>query len=140
MIKSSLTLNFSSDYATTSKATTKCDVYSYGVVLMELVTGKKPVEAEFGENKNIINWVSTNIETKEGAMEILDKQISGMYREDMIQVIRLAIRCTARTPTPRPTMSEIVQFLSEIDPCRFDSRKSTKDTMNPTKINKTCQL
>ncbi|XP_057532395.1 receptor protein-tyrosine kinase CEPR1 [Amaranthus tricolor] len=128
------------DYATTSKATTKCDVYSYGVVLMELVTGKKPVEAEFGENKNIINWVSTNIETKEGAMEILDKQISGMYREDMIQVIRLAIRCTARTPTPRPTMSEIVQFLSEIDPCRFDSRKSTKDTMNPTKINKTCQL
>ncbi|KAK6130553.1 hypothetical protein DH2020_035699 [Rehmannia glutinosa] len=57
------------------KATTKCDVYSFGVVLMELLTGKKPVEAEFGENKNIIYWVSTKVETKEGAIDVLDKRV-----------------------------------------------------------------
>ncbi|KMS95120.1 hypothetical protein BVRB_012160 [Beta vulgaris subsp. vulgaris] len=131
------------DYANTSKATTKCDVYSFGVVLMELVTGKKPVEAEFGENKNIINWISTKVKTKEGAMEVLDNQISGLFRDDMIKVIRIAIRCTARAPVPRPTMNEIVQLLSEIDPCRFDSCKSTKktkDTLDPTTLDKTFQL
>ncbi|XP_021754643.1 receptor protein-tyrosine kinase CEPR1-like [Chenopodium quinoa] len=131
------------DYANTSKATTKCDVYSFGVVLMELVTGKKPVEAEFGENKNIINWVTTKAETKEGAMEVLDKRVSGLFRDDMLQVICTAIRCTARAPAPRPTMNDIVQFLGEIDPCRFDSCKSTsktKATLNSTKINKTFQL
>ncbi|KAL9225675.1 hypothetical protein vseg_001569 [Gypsophila vaccaria] len=127
------------DYANSSKATTKCDVYSFGVVLMEIVTGKKPVEPEFGENKNIINWVCSKVETKEGAMQIMDKQIPISYRNDMIQVLRLAIRCTARSPAPRPTMNEVVQLLSEVDPCRFDSCKSTnktKNTLHTTKTNK----
>ncbi|KAK9756553.1 hypothetical protein RND81_01G106000 [Saponaria officinalis] len=127
------------DYANSSKATTKCDVYSFGVVLMEIVTGKKPVEPEFGENKNIINWVCSKVETKEGAMQIMDKQIPVSFRDDMIQVLRLAIRCTARSPAPRPTMNEVVQLLTEADPCRFDSCKSTnktKDKLNTTKISK----
>uniref|UniRef100_A0A7C8Z4G0 Receptor protein-tyrosine kinase n=2 Tax=Opuntia streptacantha TaxID=393608 RepID=A0A7C8Z4G0_OPUST len=97
---------------------------------MELVTGKKPVEPEFGENKNIINWVSAKVETKEGALEILDKCVSGSFADDMIQVIRIAIRCTARAPFPRPTMNEVVQLLSEADPSRFDSCKLTNKTMD----------
>ncbi|KAL2520761.1 Leucine-rich repeat transmembrane protein kinase family protein [Forsythia ovata] len=121
------------EYAYSSKATTKCDVYSFGVVLMELITGKKPVEAEFGENKNIIYWVSTKVETKEGTMEILDKRVSGSFKDEMIKVLRIAIRCTSRTPTLRPTMNEVVQLLHEADPCRFDCCKSPnkpKETEN----------
>ena len=96
---------------------------------MELVTGKKPVEPEFGENKNIINWVSAKVESKEGALEILDKRVSGSFADDMIQVIRIAIRCTARAPFPRPSMNEVVQLLSEGDPCRFGSCKLIKKTI-----------
>ncbi|XP_059631203.1 receptor protein-tyrosine kinase CEPR1 [Cornus florida] len=124
------------EYAYSSKATTKCDVYSFGVVLMELITGKKPVEEEFGENKNIIYWVSTKVETKEGAMEVLDKQASGSFKDEMIRVLRIAIACTCRTPTLRPTMNEVVQLLTEADPSRFDSCKlsnKTKETENVTK-------
>ncbi|KAK4493321.1 hypothetical protein RD792_017792 [Penstemon davidsonii] len=122
------------EYAYSSKATTKCDVYSFGVVLMELITGKKPVEAEFGENKNIIYWISTKVETKEGAMEVLDKRLL-LFKEDMIKVLRIAIRCTCRTPTLRPTMNEVVQLLIEADPCnttRFNlSNKDTPDVTKP---------
>ncbi|CAA2984034.1 receptor kinase HSL1 [Olea europaea subsp. europaea] len=121
------------EYAYSSKATTKCDVYSFGVVLMELITGKKPVEAEFGENKNIIYWVSTKLETKEGTMEILDKRVSASFKEEMIKVLRIAIRCTCRTPTLRPTMNEVIQLLHEADPCRFACCKSpneSKETAN----------
>ncbi|KAL2242174.1 UNVERIFIED_CONTAM: Receptor protein-tyrosine kinase CEPR1 [Sesamum indicum] len=124
------------EYAYSSKATTKCDVYSFGVVLMELITGKKPVEAEFGENKNIIYWVSTKVETKEGAADVLDKRVVGSYEEDMIKVLRVAVRCTCRTPVLRPTMNEVVQLLIEADPCKFDCCKlsnKTKETANPTK-------
>ncbi|KAK4434275.1 Receptor protein-tyrosine kinase CEPR1 [Sesamum alatum] len=124
------------EYAYSSKATTKCDVYSYGVVLMELITGKKPVEAEFGENKNIIYWVSTKVETKEGAADVLDKRVVGSYEEDMIKVLRVAVRCTCRTPVLRPTMNEVVQLLIEADPCKFDCCKlsnKNKETANPTK-------
>ncbi|KAL2505585.1 Leucine-rich repeat transmembrane protein kinase family protein [Abeliophyllum distichum] len=102
------------EYAYSSKATTKCDVYSFGVVLMELITGKKPVEAEYGENKNIINWISSKVETKEGAMDVLDERVSESFKEEMIKVLRIAIRCTCRTPTLRPTMNKVVQFLIDI--------------------------
>lgn len=119
------------EYAFSSKATTKCDVYSFGVVLMELITGKKPVEAEYGESKNIIHWVSTKVETKEGAMEVLDNQISGSFKDEMIKVLRIAIRCTCGNATLRPTMNEVVQLLMEADPCRFQcctmSNKNAKE-------------
>ncbi|XP_022884838.1 receptor protein-tyrosine kinase CEPR1-like [Olea europaea var. sylvestris] len=123
------------EYAYSSKATTKCDVYSFGVVLMELITGKKPVEAEFGENKNIIYWVLTKVETKEGTMEILDKRVSGSFKDEMIKVLRIAIRCTCQIPTLRPTMNEVVQLLHEADPCRFDCCKSpNKSKETPNKV------
>ncbi|CAA2982498.1 receptor kinase HSL1 [Olea europaea subsp. europaea] len=105
------------EYAYSSKATTKCDVYSYGVVLMELITGKKPVEAEYGENKNIINWISSKVKTKEGAMEVLDKRVSESFEDEMIKVLSIAIRCSCRTPTVRPTMNQAVQFLIKAGAC-----------------------
>ncbi|XP_030528556.1 receptor protein-tyrosine kinase CEPR1 [Rhodamnia argentea] len=124
------------EYAYSSKATTKCDVYSFGVVLMELITGKRPVEPEFGENKNIICWISTKVDTKEGTVEVLDKRLSGSFWEDIIRVLRIAIRCTYGAPALRPTMNEVVQLLIEADPCKFDSCKlsdKTKETFNPPK-------
>ncbi|KAM7279042.1 hypothetical protein ACFE04_006176 [Oxalis oulophora] len=124
------------EYAYSSKATTKCDVYSFGVVLMELITGKKPVEADFGENKNIIYWISKKVESKEGVMEVLDKKLSCSFADEMIQVLRIAIRCTCKTQSLRPTMSEVVQLLIEADPCRFESHKSSK-TKESAKINNT---
>lgn len=137
-------LMYVAEYAYSSKATTKCDVYSFGVVLMELITGKKPVEAEFGENKNIIYWVSNKVDTKEGAAEVLDKRLSGSFKDEMIQVLRIAIRCTYKSPGIRPTMKEVVQLLIEADPCRFDSCKSsnkTKETSNNvTKIKNQFEL
>jgi len=125
------------EYAYTSKATTKCDVYSFGVVLMELITGRKPVEAEFGENKNIIHWVSTKVETKEGVFEVLDKRLPGLFKDEMIKVLKIAIRCTYKTPSHRPTMSEVVQLLIEADPYGCDICKSsnkTEESANVTRI------
>ena len=83
------------------------------------------MEADFGENKNIIYWVSTKVETKEGAMEVLDNRLSGLYKDEMIKVLKIAIRCTYKTPGNRPTMNEVVQLLIEADPCRFDICKSS---------------
>ncbi|GLT93668.1 hypothetical protein SLE2022_114480 [Rubroshorea leprosula] len=124
------------EYSFSNKATTRCDVYSFGVVLLELITGKKPVEAEFGENKNIVYWVSTKVDTREGITEVLDKRLSGSFRSEMIEVLWIAIRCTYNNPTQRPAMNEVVQLLLEAEPCGFDSSKfssKTKDTSNFTK-------
>ncbi|XP_068655129.1 receptor protein-tyrosine kinase CEPR1-like [Aristolochia californica] len=116
------------EYAYSSKAAVKCDVYSYGVVLMELITGRKPIESEFGESKNVVFWVSQKVATREGAIDVLDKRLVGPYKDEMIQVLRIAIRCTCNTPSHRPTMNEVVQLLIEADNCRLDTAKSTGKT------------
>ncbi|XP_010268650.1 PREDICTED: receptor-like protein kinase HSL1 [Nelumbo nucifera] len=121
------------EYAYSSKATVKCDVYSFGVVLMELVTGKQPIEAEFGENKNIIYWVSSKVETKQGAVEVLDKRLLGLFKEEMIQVLRISIRCTCKAPSLRPTMNEVVQLLVEADPCRSSNKIKQSSYLIKTK-------
>ncbi|XP_023002211.1 receptor protein-tyrosine kinase CEPR1-like isoform X2 [Cucurbita maxima] len=103
-----------------STATTKCDVYSFGVVLMELITGKNPIEAEYGDNKNIAHWISNKIDTNEQILEILDKRLKGLFINEIIKALGIAIRCTKNNPELRPAMGEVVELLQEVDPCKYD--------------------
>ncbi|XP_020570697.1 receptor-like protein kinase HSL1 [Phalaenopsis equestris] len=126
------------EYAYSSKATTKCDVYSFGVVLMELITGKKPIDAEFGENRNIIYWISNKMATREGALEVMDKRLSACpFKEEMIHALRIGLRCTCSSPALRPSMNEVVQLLLELDASKHDvnggSSIKLKDSASITK-------
>ncbi|EEF52196.1 receptor protein-tyrosine kinase CEPR1 [Ricinus communis] len=109
------------EYAYTSRATTKCDVYSFGVVLLELVTGKKPVEEEFGEGKNIIDWVARKVGTDEGIMEALDHKLSGCCKNEMVQVLQIAHQCTLENTALRPTMKDVVQLLTSAESFRVEA-------------------
>ncbi|GKV33510.1 hypothetical protein SLEP1_g42015 [Rubroshorea leprosula] len=104
------------EYGYTYKVNEKSDVYSFGVVLMELVTGKRPIEPEYGESKDIVHWVYSKIKTKEGILGMVDPKIPSAFKEDAIKVLRIAIMCTARLPETRPTMRIVVLMLEEADP------------------------
>ncbi|CAM0948610.1 unnamed protein product [Alopecurus aequalis] len=104
------------EYAYSSKATTKCDVYSFGVVLMELVTGRKPIEPEFGETRDIVQWVTAKVANAAEA-DALDKGLAwSPFKEEMVQALRVAVRCTSSIPGLRPTMADVVQMLAEFGP------------------------
>lgn len=109
------------EYGYTYKVNEKSDVYSFGVVLMELVTGKRPMEPEFGENKDIVTWISGNLKSRESVLSILDSTIQESYKEEAIKVLRIAILCTSRLPAMRPTMRSVVQMLEEAETCRLVS-------------------
>ncbi|KAM0972077.1 hypothetical protein ACFX13_020192 [Malus domestica] len=101
------------EYGYTYKVNEKSDVYSFGVVLMELVTGKRPIEAEFGENKDIVSWVSSMLKSRESILSMVDSYIPEVYKEEAIKVLRIAVLCTARLPELRPSMRSVVQMLEE---------------------------
>ncbi|KAF8655748.1 hypothetical protein HU200_060905 [Digitaria exilis] len=117
------------EYAYSSKATTKCDVYSFGVVLMELATGRKPIEPEFGETRDIVHWVSGKVAAG-GEADALDKRLAtwgpNRYKEEMVQALRVAVRCTCSIPGLRPTMADVVQMLAEAGP-RATTPKDKQD-------------
>ncbi|GLT65960.1 hypothetical protein SLA2020_383560 [Shorea laevis] len=107
------------EYGYTCKVNEKSDVYSFGVVLMELVSGKRPIEPEYGEGKNIVHWVCSKLKTRESILSIVDPKIPSAYKDDAIKVLRIAILCTARLPELRPTMRSVVQMLQDAEPCKL---------------------
>jgi hypothetical protein len=60
------------EYAYTLNVDEKSNIYNFGVVLMELLTGRNPIGLEFGEVVNIIEWVREKIRTKEDMVHALD--------------------------------------------------------------------
>lgn len=94
---------------------------------MELVTRKRPIEEEYGENKDIVDWVCSKLKTKESVLSIVDSAIPEVYKEDAIKVLKIGIMCTARVPALRPSMRTVVQMLEEAKPCKLVSIIVNKD-------------
>lgn len=123
------------EYGYTYKVNEKSDVYSFGVVLLELVTGKRPIEPELGENKDLVDWVCSKLKTKEEVLSLVDSNIPHVFREEAVKVLRIAILCTTRLPTLRPTMRRVVQMLEEAEPCKLVSIVITKNSDGKMKEN-----
>ena len=97
------------EYAYSLKATEKTDVYSMGIVLMEIVTGKKPTDELFDEETNIVRWVETCLEMPPGSRareNLIDSELKPLLpceEEAAYQVLEIAIQCTKTYPPERPT-------------------------------------
>lgn len=109
------------EYAYTLQVDEKSDIYSYGVVLMEVLTGKRSVEAEFGDGNSIVDWVRAKVKSKEGVTEVLDKNAGAgcsAVREEMTLVLRIALLCTSKSPAERPSMRDVLSMMQAAMPKR----------------------
>ncbi|KAF9685744.1 hypothetical protein SADUNF_Sadunf03G0085900 [Salix dunnii] len=87
----------------------KCDVYSFGVILLELVTGRKPVESPTANEVMVLcEYVRGLLETC-SASDCFDKSLRGFSENELIQVMKLGLICTSEVPSRRPSMAEVVQ-------------------------------
>ena len=105
--------------------TEKSDIYSFGVVILELVTGKLPVDPEFGE-KDLVRWVCSTLEQK-GVDHVMDPNLdTSLFREEINKVLNIGLLCTSNLPMNRPSMRRVVKMLLEVSPHESKPKPKSK--------------
>lgn len=101
------------EYAMTGHLLVKSDVYSYGVVLLELLTGKKPVDmSQPPGQENLVTCTRPLLTIKEGLESIIDPSLGPNFPFDSIaKVAAIASMCVQPEVSHRPFMGEVVQAL-----------------------------
>ncbi|KAL6525346.1 hypothetical protein OROHE_015653 [Orobanche hederae] len=97
--------------------TPKSDVYGFGVILFELVTGKKPVEDVYPEDKegNLVSWVRELVR-RNHALGAIDPKIRGTGPDvQIVEALKIGYLCTAELPSKRPSMQQVVGLLKDLE-------------------------
>ncbi|KXG33228.1 hypothetical protein SORBI_3003G274300 [Sorghum bicolor] len=101
------------EYAMTGHLLVKSDVYSYGVVLLELLTGRKPVDMlRPAGQENLVAWAGSLLTSRDGLESIIDPSLGSSIPFDSIaKVAAIASMCVQPEVDQRPFMGEVVQAL-----------------------------
>ncbi|KAI5345363.1 hypothetical protein L3X38_013240 [Prunus dulcis] len=109
------------EYGGGGQLSEKCDVYSFGVLVLVLISGRRPLQvtaspmSEF-ERANLISW-ARQLARNGKLLDLVDQSIHSLDKEEALLCITIALLCLQRTPGKRPTMKEIVgMLLGEAEP------------------------
>ncbi|KAK6161652.1 hypothetical protein DH2020_005033 [Rehmannia glutinosa] len=102
---------------TTGRVTTKVDVYAFGVVLMEIITGRKALDETMpDERSHLVTWFRRVLINKDNLRKSIDPTLDpdDETYESICKVAELAGHCTAREPFQRPDMGHAVNVLGPL--------------------------
>ncbi|CAI9280782.1 unnamed protein product [Lactuca saligna] len=100
------------EYAMLGKASESCDVYSFGILLLEIASGKKPIEKVNATTRRSITEWALPLVCEGKFSEIVDAKLKGEYVEqELKRVVVVGLICAHNQPEKRPTMIEVVELL-----------------------------
>nr|DAD45548.1 TPA_asm: hypothetical protein HUJ06_003778 [Nelumbo nucifera] len=108
------------EYGSEGRVSTSCDVYSYGIMLMETFTGKKPTDEMFVGELSLRKWVQMSLPNE--VMEVMDKNLvsreenndSPMRQRSFVAIMEISLDCSRELPEERLTMKEVAAKLDKI--------------------------
>lgn len=109
----------SPEFALGKKLTQKADVYCFGIIILEVITGRIPGEASPGINatvEDLSDWVRTAV-NNDWSTDVLDVEIVAAREghDEMLKLTGIALECTDTTPEKRPKMTEVSRRIQEIE-------------------------
>ncbi|EEF36780.1 probable leucine-rich repeat receptor-like protein kinase At1g68400 isoform X2 [Ricinus communis] len=118
-----LAIGRSPEFSSGKKLTHKADVYCFGIILLEVITGRIPSEVSPGNDEredDLSDWVKTAV-NNDWSTDILDVEIMATREghDDMLKLTEIALECTDVAPEKRPKMTEVLRRIEEIE---FNSR------------------
>lgn len=101
------------EYLSTGQSSEKTDVFGFGILLLELITGQKALDFGRGANQKgvMLDWVKKL--HQEGKLNMMvDKDLRGKFdRVELEEIVQVALLCTQFNPSHRPKMSEVLKML-----------------------------
>jgi hypothetical protein len=117
------------EYLQSGKATDQTDVFSYGVVVLEVCCGRRPIDREdggggSGKNVNLVDWV-WRLHGEDRLIEAADARLNGEFdREGMLRLLLVGLSCANPNCEERPAMRRVVQILNgEAEPVPVPRKK-----------------
>ncbi|CAN6457128.1 unnamed protein product [Victoria cruziana] len=105
------------EYARTLVATPKGDVFSFGVVLLEIITGEEPTHVSNAPESfkgSLVDWI-THLSSNSAVQDAIDRSLADHgFDDELMQFLRVACACVLSTPKERPSMFEVYQLLRAI--------------------------
>ncbi|KAL0664659.1 hypothetical protein Bca4012_101497 [Brassica carinata] len=127
----------SPELSRTGKASTSSDVFAFGVVMLEIACGRKPVLPRASESEMVLtDWVLECWENGD-ILQVVDQRIGQEYIEEQVKlVLKLGLLCSHPVAAIRPNMSSIIQFLDSV----AQLPHNLLDIMSAQEINRGAQI
>ncbi|KAK2666086.1 hypothetical protein Ddye_004660 [Dipteronia dyeriana] len=115
------------EYAKTGKLTTKSDIFSFGVVLLEILTGQPAMDETRGRERMLVDWARTRFKDKNCISLLADPLLKGGFSESIFKkVLEVAFMCTNENPALRPSIKDAVRALDYLASHRYEPNETKK--------------